>query len=190
MFLAMIPNPYSPSPVMDRRLRVLRRFAEFCLTLVERVLFQSGHGDLTQHQAITRISYCAMRLFGYVENPVPEEPRIVVQKQSTTGGNAPKSALQRLGHEPMTNTASPAEAPRRADEPGGYMHLADRLSAKVTRMIKRDQRWRFGPATVCYAGPEDDDDIGIIPDNPITDIFDPLADEETVFGHDEEQWPP
>lgn len=155
-----------------RRLRVMIRFAAFCLRVANQVIEQSRlnpvrtKADIVDgYASAQKLSRIGQRLLDYVRCPHPKgqamSPGSARREDDAEPESLPKSlsdpqprALKDDHPHTDTRVRAPlfkrqplSETPEdeEATRPTASMRLAARISAKAERMISRDQLLRFGP---------------------------------------------
>lgn len=121
---------------IDRRLRVMWRFAQFCLILMDRLCAPSRKADtgdvLAEINAVCAaitLSKTAMMLIGYIKNPRPFQSH---------GHGADKP--HRGNHHHDTEHPARFVLPDRT----GVTAFVRRVARKGRDMIRRDRLYRFG----------------------------------------------
>ncbi|MEL6506845.1 MAG: hypothetical protein AAFR29_04355 [Pseudomonadota bacterium] len=155
-----------------RRLRVMIRFAAFCLRVANQVIEQSRlnpvrtKADIVDgYASAQKLSRIGQRLLDYVRCPHPKG-QAMSPGSARREDDAEPETLPKLSPDPhpralkddQPHTDTRIRAPlfknkplsetpedKEAAPPSPSMRLAARISAKAERMISRDQLLRFGP---------------------------------------------
>ena len=159
---------------MDRRLRVMMRFANFCLAIMQRLspsddesarqdamLKQDVEQKIRNVVAAIGISKIAAMLIKYVKNPRPLGPS--TSRRDTNDHRDNDRALP--ANDLANDTALYAEYFQQiaGSRPSTATALAARIGRKARDMIRRDRLYRFGPTPVTVTTPEIENDTALTP---------------------------